>query len=249
MSAIVAWFVTMIIDAVPNGGVLQNIIAARTPADAKKGTIFAGILMIPAGFISAIFGIVAAAEFPGLSSSAMALPSVVMELPGWIAGILLAGLWAADVSTATGLMMGVSTMVSEDIIFKYFYKGVKRSTRLKISRVVCFVVIIVAYLAATQVSNILGALMTALTLFAPYAILMTAMFLFPKTVKRSSGWMTFGFGMAAYIVVQFFMPEWRILGQAIYSVTLMSAVGFGLSQWDKIPAPVGNLFKKEKEEA
>lgn len=249
MSAIVAWFVTMIIDAVPNGGVLQNIIAARTPADAKKGTIFAGILMIPAGFISAIFGIVAAAEFPGLSSSAMALPSVVMELPGWIAGILLAGLWAADVSTATGLMMGVSTMVSEDIIFKYFYKGVKRSIRLKISRVVCFVVIIVAYLAATQVSNILGALMTALTLFAPYAILMTAMFLFPKTVKRSSGWMTFGFGMAAYIVVQFFMPEWRILGQAIYSVTLMSAVGFGLSQWDKIPAPVGNLFKKEKEEA
>ena len=39
LAAIVAWFVTMIIDAVPNGGVIQNIIAARSPEDARKGTI------------------------------------------------------------------------------------------------------------------------------------------------------------------------------------------------------------------
>ncbi len=245
MAAIVAWFVTMIIDAVPNGGVVQNIIAARSPEDAKKGTIFAGILMIPAGFISAIFGIVAAAYFPGLESSAMALPSVVMQLPSWVAGILLAGLWAADVSTATGLMMGVSTMVSEDVIFKYFYKGVSRRLRLRISRIVCLAVIIIAYIAATQVSNILNALMSALTLFAPYAILMTALFLFPKTVKRSTGWLTFVFGMVTYVVVQLIVPEWRILGQAIYTVTLMSLIGFGLSQLDKRPAPVENLKKKK----
>lgn len=245
LAAIVAWFVTMIIDAVPNGGVIQNIIAARSPEDARKGTIFAGILMIPAGFMSAIFGIVAAAYFPGLESSAMALPSVVMELPSWVAGILLAGLWAADVSTATGLMMGVSTMVSEDVIFKYFYKGVSRKTRLRISRGVCLAVIIISYVAATQVSNILNALMSALTLFAPYAILMTAMFLFPKTVKRSTGWITLVFGMVTYIVVQLIVPEWRILGQAIYTVTLMSLIGFVLSQLDKRPAPTENLKKKK----
>ncbi len=246
LAAIVAWFVTMIIDAVPNGGVIQNIIAARSPEDARKGTIFAGILMIPAGFMSAIFGIVAAAYFPGLESSAMALPSVVMELPSWVAGILLAGLWAADVSTATGLMMGVSTMVSEDVIFKYFYKGVNRRSRLRISRGVCLAVIIISYVAATQVSNILNALMSALTLFAPYAILMTAMFLFPKTVKRSSGWITLVFGMVTYVVVQLIVPEWRILGQAIYTVTLMSLIGFALSQLDKRPAPTENLKKKKQ---
>lgn len=245
MAAIVAWFVTMIIDAVPNGGVIQNIIAARSPEDARKGTIFAGILMIPEGFMSAIFGIVAAAYFPGLESSAMALPSVVMQLPSWVAGILLAGLWAADVSTATGLMMGVSTMVSEDVIFKYFYKGVSRKTRLRISRGVCLAVIIISYIAATQVSNILNALMSALTLFAPYAILMTAMFLFPKTVKRSTGWITLVFGMVTYIVVQLIVPEWRILGQAIYTVTLASLIGFVLSQLDKRPAPTENLKKKK----
>ena len=246
LAAIVAWFVTMIIDAVPNGGVIQNIIAARSPEDARKGTIFAGILMIPAGFMSAIFGIVAAAYFPGLESSAMALPSVVMELPSWVAGILLAGLWAADVSTATGLMMGVSTMVSEDVIFKYFYKGVNRRSRLRISRGVCLAVIIISYVAATQVSNILNALMSALTLFAPYAILMTAMFLFPKTVKCSSGWITLVFGMVTYVVVQLIVPEWRILGQAIYTVTLMSLIGFALSQLDKRPAPTENLKKKKQ---
>lgn len=245
-AAILAWFVTMIVDAVPNGGVIQNIIAARSPLDAKKGAIFAGLLMIPAGFMSAVFGIVAAAYFPGLESSALALPSVVMELPSWVAGILLAGLWAADVSTATGLMMGVSTMVSEDIIFKYFYTGVSRQKRLTISRGVCLSVIVVAYLAATQVSNILSALMSALTLFAPYAVLITAMFLFPKTVKRSSGWLTFVLGMVTFLVVQFLIPEWRLFGQSIYTVALMSLLGFGLSQFDKTPAKVENLRNNSK---
>jgi SSS family solute:Na+ symporter len=244
LAAVVAWFATMIIDAIPNGGVLQNIIAAKSPADAKKGAIFAGIIMIPAGFISAVFGIVAAAEFPGLASSAMALPSVVMQLPGWVAGILLAGLWAADVSTATALMMGVSTMISEDFIFKFFYKSPNRRNRLRISRLTCVAVILVAYWGATQVSNILGALMSALTLFAPYAILMTSMFLFPKTAKRSTGWLTFLFGTVTYVIVQFIWPQGRILGQAVYTVTLMAAVGFGLSQLDKVPAPAGNLFKR-----
>ncbi|MDO4280956.1 MAG: sodium:solute symporter family protein [Peptococcaceae bacterium] len=248
LAAIVAWFVTMIVDAVPNGGVIQNIIAARSPADAKKGTIFAGILMIPAGFMSAIFGIVAAAYFPGLESSAMALPAVVMELPSWVAGILLAGLWAADVSTATGLMMGVSTMVSEDVVFKYFYKGVSRKLRLRISRIVCLAVIIIAYLGATQVSNILSALMSALTLFGPYAILMTAIFLFPRAVKRSTGWLTLIFGLVSFVVVQFFVPEWRILGQSIYTVMLMSFIGFGLSQIDKNQASVDHLRKTNKEQ-
>ena len=88
--------------------------------------------------------------------------------------------------------------------------------------------------------------MSALTLFAPYAVLITAMFLFPKTVKRSSGWLTFVLGMVTFLVVQFLIPEWRLFGQSIYTVALMSLLGFGLSQFDKTPAKVENLRNNSK---
>lgn len=51
--------------------------------------------------------------------------------------------------------------------------------------------------------------------------------------------------MVTYIVVQLIVPEWRIFGQAIYTVTLMSLIGFALSQLDKRPAPTENLKKKK----
>lgn len=56
--------------------------------------------------------------------------------------------------------------------------------QLKTSRAMILFCAVVAYILATQVSSVLGALMVALTMFAPYAILMTAMFLWPKTVKN-----------------------------------------------------------------
>lgn len=244
MTAISAWFITMILQGIPNGGVLQSVISAKDPKHAKKGAIFGAILMVPAGFLSAIFGIIAAGQFPGLASSAMALPSIVMMLPGWIAGILLAGLWAADVSTATGLMMGAGSMFCEDILYKRFIKNADRKKQIMISRIVVFVIVIISYILATQISSILGSLMKALSLFAPYAILMTSIYIFPKTAKRYTGWITLIAGIVCFVIVQFIMPELRIAGQAIYSVFLVSLIAFVVSQLDKVPAPVENLYKK-----
>lgn len=243
MTVIAAWFVTMILQCTPSGGVVQNVFAAKDPHHAKKGAIAAAIIIFPAGFISAIIGIVAASQVPGLESSALALPAVVMTLPGWIAGIILAGLWAADVSTATGLMMGVSTMFCDDVLFKYFLKTDNQRTRKIASRLTVIAVIIIAYLGATQVSNILGSIMKALTLFAPFALLLTAIFWFPKATKQISGWLTLGGGTIAFVIVQFIAPGLRIGGQAIYSVLLVSIVMFLLSQLDKRPAPVEKLYE------
>lgn len=242
LAAITAWFFTMILMCTPHGGVVQSVFAAKDPQHAKKGALFGALIIFPAGFISAFIGIVAASQVPGLESSAMALPAVVMTLPGWVAGIILSGLWAADVSTATGLMMGVGTMFCDDILFKYFLKTNNQRTRKIASRLVVFAVVIIAYLGATQVSNILGTIMKALTLFTPYAILMTAIFFFPKATKKSTGWITVIGGLICFIIVQFIAPSLSIGGQAVYSVLLVSLICFFLSQLDKRLAPVHKLY-------
>lgn len=242
---IVAWIVTMTLQCTPSGGVVQNIFAAKTPEHARRGAIFAAIIILPAGFISSFIGIAAASLVPGLESSAMALPTVIMTLPGWMAGIILSGLWAADVSTATGLMMGVTTMFCDDILFKYFMKIEEESKRKLASRFVVISIIILAYIGATQMTNILSAIITALALFAPYAMLLTGIFWVPKTVKRSTGWLTLASGIIAFILAQFIDPAFKLGGQTIYTVVLVALVGYFISQLDKRPAQVHNLFREE----
>ena len=249
MAVILAWFITMLLQGIPNAGIMQSVVAAKSPKEARKGVIFAAILMAPAGFISAMFGIMAASQFPDLANSALALPSVVTAaVSPVIAGLLLSGLWAADVSTATGLMVTLGTMGTKDIIVKYFKKDMSDAGQLKTSRWMILFCAVAAYILATQVSSVLGTLMVALTMFAPYAILMTAMFLMPKTVKKSSAWVTFLVGLGFFVLSQFFVKSLAIGGQSIYTVFIASLVAFILCAiFDKRPAPVANLYKTEEE--
>jgi len=248
-AVVIAWFITMLLQGIPNATIMQSVVAARDPKQARFGVIMAAVMMAPAGFLSAMFGIMAASQFPGLENSALALPAVVTAtVSPLVAGFLLSGLWAADVSTATGLMVTLGTMGTKDIIVKYFAKDLSDKKQLNLSRWLIVFCAVVAYILATQVSSVLGALMAALTLFAPYAILMTGMFLFPKTVKKSSAWVTFLVGMVFFLLSQFFVKSLAILGQPIYTVFLVSLVAYILcAAFDKRVAPVENLYKKPEE--
>ena len=81
--AIVAWFMTMLLQATPSSGTIQVALSAKDSSTAKKGFVLAAFLMIPAGFISAIFGIIAAAN-PQLGvtaeNSAMAMAAVCAQV-------------------------------------------------------------------------------------------------------------------------------------------------------------------------
>jgi SSS family solute:Na+ symporter len=244
---ILAWFVTMLLQGIPNAGIMQTVIASKTPGDAKKGVIFAAILMAPVGFMAAMFGIMAASKFPGLESSALALPSIVMALPPLVGGLLLSGLWAADVSTATGLMVSLSTMGTRDIVVRHIKPDMTDKQQLTLSKVLIAACTVAAYIMATTVSGVLSALMAALTIFSPFAILMTGMFLFPKTVKKSSGWVTLIAGLIAFVLAKYMMPSLAILGQPIYTVTIVSLVAYLIAfMVDKNQAPVSELFEEQE---
>lgn len=246
LAVIAAWFLTMLIQGLPNGSIIQCFIAAKTPEQARKGAFFSALLMIPGGFLSAIFGIIAAVQFPNIENTAMALPMVAMTLPGWVAGILLAGLWAADISTATGLMIAASTMITQDVLFKHVIDVRNHRKRLWISRLTVASMVVISYIAATKIANILSSLMAAMSLFAPYAILIVAIYWAPNLVRKSSGWGTFSAATVTFIITNFLKPEWCIAGQPIFTVMLVSLIAFFLCLLDKRKAPA-HLVMEEKE--
>ena len=87
---------------------------------------------------------------------------------------------------------------------------------------------IAAFIAANTVRSVLGTLMTVLTLWAPYTILMLGIFYFPQTIKKSSGWLVFASGIVVFLLSQFFMPSLAIMGQPIYTTTLVCLIVYAI---------------------
>lgn len=249
--AIMSWIMTMFFQALSNSGVILNFLAARSPRDAAKGAFFGALIMIPAGFLTAFLGVAAAAQLPGLENSAMALPMLVSTFPAISGGILLAGLWAADVSTATGMLIAVGSAISEDILHKHFPQWQPKTPRGEVirTRSIIAVVVLVSYFAAGQMSNILGSLLTALALLAPYSILVILIFMVPGVVRQSTGWWVLGMSTLAFVLAQFLVPEMRLMGQTVFTCAAFGLAGLCISQVDRRPASIAALYHSKAEEA
>jgi SSS family solute:Na+ symporter len=227
---ILAWFLIMVPTALGTQAVVQISFASKSPASAKGGFILGGLIILPVGFISALIGIAAVVLHPGLENTAEALPRTVLGLHPFLAGLILAGLWAADVSTACGLLLGSATLVVGDIIKRFFVRELDERKEWWVSRGTVLFLSIVTYLMAVYVAkDILKTLLAGLTLNVAYALI-TLMTLFcPYLCRRGSAAWTLLAGMVCLGLWYLFPAEWqKALFHPIYFVLPASVVAFFL---------------------
>jgi len=235
---IIAWFMVMFPTVFATQGVVQVSFAAKNKRAARTGFIIGGLIILPIGFLSAVFGIVAAAKFPGLENAAMALPKVVLGFNPAIAGLTLAGLWAADVSTAVGLLLGCTTLIIRDIWKGYIQPGLSEKKELIASRATVLGVSIVTYILATCVVGILKTLLIGLTLTTSYTVILLFSIFLPKICRKSAALWTLVAGIALLALWQF-IPAIRIVSHPIYLEWPVCIVIFMLvCLIDKRPATV-----------
>ncbi|MDR2020960.1 MAG: sodium:solute symporter family protein [Treponema sp.] len=184
--AVAGFMAVMVTMAVSTQAVAQIGFAARDEKVAQKGFLIGGILILPAGFLCALFGIVAAAKFPGISPQ-MALPIVAARLSPFVGGIFLAALWAADISTAVGLLMGCSTLVVEDIVKKIYKKPIQGKNQMFVSRITVLLVSLFSFFLALTSSSIIATITTALAITTSFTLLLLANIYLPKFCKKAAG--------------------------------------------------------------
>ncbi|UQZ91284.1 symporter [Deltaproteobacteria bacterium Smac51] len=214
MATVTAFVVVMVTMAISTQAVAQISFASRDENTARRGLIVGGILILPAGFLCAWFGIIAAARYPGLENAAMALPVLVSSLTPLVGGIFLAALWAADVSTAVGLLMGCSTLVMEDVV-KKAVGPMSQRREMMASRIVVLLVSLLAFGLALTVVGILKTITTALAVTTSFTLLIVAGIYFPKLCRRAAG---FWIVLASLLlwVVWTYIPSLRIGPELIY---------------------------------
>lgn len=202
---IIAWFMVMCTMAFSVQSVAQITFAAKDSSSASKGFILGGLIILPVGFISAVIGLAATILHPGIIPTE-ALPRTVLSLSPIVAGLVLAGLWAADVSTASALLVGSATLVVGDLIKRFVAPNLEERGERIISRISVFVLSVFTYLLALSVSGILKTLLIGLSLTTAYT-LVTLMTLFrPSACRRSHATWTLLMSMAA-LGLWFVLPQ------------------------------------------
>ena len=198
---------------------VQIALAARGEKAARGGFLLSALLILPVGFLAALIGVAARVHFPEITKGTEALPKMVGSLHPLVAGVTLAALWAAVVSTACGLLLGSSTIVVRDIYSRYVRPGTDEAHRLAINRVGVLIIGAVTLALAMQITEILEVLMEGLSLMTGLAVVIVFTFYAPRWCRRSSALASVAAAIGAMAVWQallYVLPDDYELPHVIY---------------------------------
>lgn len=189
-------YIAMYFMTFPTGQeIVQTYCSARDGKSAKVGSVIAGLLSAAFAIIPAVIGLIAYTCVDGyaaLGAQKNALAEATIRFsPAIVAGIVLAAIVAATMSSASGNMIGTATMVTNDIFTPYINKGVKDDNKeIWISRVAMVVVGLVGLAVALTAQNIINVMMGAFALRSagPFAAFICGIFY--KNVTKRAGFIS-----------------------------------------------------------
>lgn len=223
---ITSWIVTLVTVNLSLQAILQISLGAKDAETAKRGFVWGGIIMLPVGVLAAFLGIVAKAMYPD-AQAALALPQVIVGLEPVFAGVTLAALWAADVSTACNLLLSAGTLFSSDIYKRFVNPQCSEERQLLMTRLCVIVSGVITLGMAMGVSSILGTIMMGLALTAAFCVIVIVALFFPKYTSKEAGFWTLLAGLLLLVLWKLF-PAVHIFPNVIYMEWLVCLATYGI---------------------
>jgi len=230
-------YVAMYCMTFPTGQeIVQTYCSAKDGKSAKLGSFIAGALSAAYAIVPAIIGLIAYVCIDGFAAGGAqknALAEATISFaPPIVAGIVLAAIVAATISSASGNMIGTATMFTNDVFRPYINKGVHDDKKeVWISRVTMVVVGLVGLVVALTASNIISVMMGAFALRSagPFAAFICGIFY--KNVTPRAGFLSIVSGtLVAAVWIYGFNTPWGLSGMvpggivAFIVIFLVSAI-------------------------
>ena len=115
---------------------LQAVFSGKDARTSRRGAVMAGLITIPIGLAGVMVGLYMRLHYPHINAGE-ALPLFILYyLPHWLGGIVLATLLLSVIGTGAGLVLGISTMLSQDIYKKLIAPDTSDKNVLLISRMI-----------------------------------------------------------------------------------------------------------------
>lgn len=189
-------YIAMYFMTFPTGQeIVQTYCSAKNGKAAMTGSLIAGILSAVYAIVPAIIGLLAYTcidgyALGGAQKNALA-EATIRFAPSIVAGLVLAAIVAATMSSASGNMIGTATMFTNDIFTPYINRGKKDDQKeVWISRVTMVIVGLVGLFVALTASNVISVMMGAFALRSagPFAAFICGIFY--KDVTQRAGFIS-----------------------------------------------------------
>ncbi|WP_411680267.1 sodium:solute symporter family protein [Clostridium thailandense] len=211
---ILSWILVMTTQAMSMQGPVQLTFASKDAKTARNGFIIGGLLMIPIGFLCALIGMAARTAFPGVPAT-LALPKMILSLNPLIAGLTLAALWAADVSSACSILLGSATLFSQDVYKQFINPNADDKNLLVINKLCVCILGIITFALALSMGGILKAISIGLSLSTAFTITFLFTIFLPKLCRKNSAFFTTLVGIVVLFLWQL-VPAVRIFPHVIF---------------------------------
>ncbi len=135
MPKVSSWIIASILGACTAQAGIQPILAARDVKVARRAAFITALIVAPFGIFTALLGMVARIQYPGLVDAKLALPTLMMDLQPVAGGIILASIMAAILSTVSPIILAAGTMATKDIYQRLINRDAEDKELLRISRI------------------------------------------------------------------------------------------------------------------
>ena len=109
---------------------IQRVISSKSPQSAQKGCYFGGILTLLVGIPTALIGLYAF-HFDKLANKDLLVDIALNNMPEMIGIFLILGIIGASMSTAAGVILDLSNILTRNLFQKYS-SGIKRNRKILI---------------------------------------------------------------------------------------------------------------------
>ncbi len=182
---------------------MQRVLASRNEKEAKNSMLIAALGYTIFGCVVMIFAVVARVLFPDLAQEETIVLRVITEhFPVVLAGLGIAGLVAAVMSSIDSYLLVISQIFSHDIC-GWFKKDIPQQTELKIERITTVVSGLIALFVALHLTSVLAMFEFGATIYSAAIFFPFILSLFWKKTTAFGAICGMVAGGAAAIVLQF----------------------------------------------
>ncbi|HCX62759.1 MAG TPA: sodium:solute symporter [Clostridiales bacterium] len=215
---------------------IQAVISGKNIKEAKKGALLSAAIIPPIGIGSILIGMYMKINYPYIESSQAFPLFIINNIPPFISGLILATLLIALVGTGSGMALGFSTIIINDIYKKYISKNENIKNELVITRIVILLTLVVS--AIFTLGNLKTAILTwgfmSMGLRATVLIIpMIGALFFKGKIGSKFAVLSSVFGFLSFLVCETFFDlnmNSLFIGVSISALTIL----FGLSKHHKI---------------
>lgn len=213
---------------------VQRVLTAKSLKSAKNSFLVSAIVMNVVYFMMLLVGVILFVYYDGIAfetSNEIMISFIINEMPTGIVGIIIAGVFAAAMSSVDSILNSMATVFSKDVYEKHFNKG-QESSLANSKKITVFFGILVTFFvligfngSAKSVLDLVGSYISYFSGPAIGAFLLA--FFTQKATDKGTGLGFIAGLLLGFIIAKTFSTSW-LWNPAIGAVITM-VVGYVLS--------------------